>query len=240
MHVPYQKLTILLFALLALSRLQAHVFKLYADTNEEMKDKIIIQVQPDQITIKYESEYHGQIAPHIRYMADSSADSILNDAELKNFFTDYKKAITEAVQTFPIFISAKPTFIKLTKLFVPTIKWDKLADPLKIGMIFKAENFKMNAGENELAIDPRMLFLNGNQFIKMAKERATFTDEQEKVIARFLQIKIFAAESIDFSSSYPGYIKKNKKMIYGIFYDETALRIQFLPYPKLKIKLKVK
>ena len=235
--IIHKTLYFLLLCAFPLCRVEGHVFRLYAGTNEEMKDRICINVNSDRITINYESEYHGQIAPHIRFMADSSRDSILTREEVTNFVASYKAAFAECTQNYPILFDGIPYFFKLIVLQAPTIIADDFVDPLKIKMMFAANNLNITQGEHELTIDPRMLFLNGNQFIRMARDSAGFTDEQEKIIARFLQVKIFASEKISFLSSQPGYIKQNKKMIYGLFFDETILRIQFLAYPKIQIKL---
>jgi len=230
-------LLFLVAGLLPLHRLEAHGYK-FSETNEEMRDQIWIYVQPRQITIQYESEYLGQIAPHIRLMIDSNADSVLTTEEVDKFFADYKKSINEAFQNLPLFIGTRPSTIELVDILAPTIQTDSLLAPFRIRMIFAVNDLKIQPGEHELVIDPKLFFLSGNQFIKMAKERVAFTDEQEKAIGRFLQIRIFASESIWFTSSYPGYIKKDKKSvhIYGVFYDKTILRIENSQYPKLRIK----
>ena len=46
-------------------------------------------------------------------------------------------------------------------------------------------------------------------------------------------------KKIYFDSVYPGYVDANKKTVFGIFFDKTAIHIQFLPYVKLEIALKV-
>lgn len=229
-----------MFGLLPLCSLKGHGY-IFSETNEEMKDQIWIYVQPEQITIQYESEYFGQIAPHIRNMIDTNTDSILATEEVKNFFVDYKKSINDTLQNLPLFIGTKPSAIQLSDILTPTIQTDTLLAPFKTRMIFTVTDLSIEPGEHELVIDPKILFLNGNQFIKMAKERVDFTDEQEKAIGRFLQLKIFAEGSILFTSSYPGYIKKDKKSvhIYGVFYDETILRIKNSQYPKLRVKFKL-
>ena len=137
-------------------------------------------------------------------------------------------------------MNAKPSALKLIDILAPTLEKDSLLAPLKIRMVFMIDSLNMNTGDHELIIDPKLLFLNGNQFINMAKDSVQFTEEQEKEIGRFLQIKIFGSEPILFTSTYPGYIKKDKKMvsIYGVFYDETILRIKNSQYPNIKIEFK--
>lgn len=230
-------LLLLLFGLLPLYRLESHSYK-FSQTSEEMKDKVWIYIQPEQITIQYESEYLGQIAPHIRIMIDSNTDSILTTEELNKFFSNYKKLINTTLQSFPLSVGTKPSIVKLVDIQTPTIQTDSLLAPFKIRMIFTINDLKMDQGKHELVIDPKLFFLNGNQFINMAKRRVNFTDKQEQAIGRFLQIKIFASESILFTSTFPGYIRKDKRsiFIYGVFYDETILRIKNSLYPKLRVK----
>ena len=227
----------LLVVLIPLFRLEAHNYK-FSETNEEMKDQVWIYVQPEQITIQYKSEYLGQIAPHIRNMIDTDADSVLKAEEVNNFFVKYKKTIKKNLQKVPLFLNNKKHTIKLTEISTPTILTDSLLAPFKISMVFNIDDWKIEQGKYKLTIDPKLFFINGNQFLELAAAEVDFTNEQEKEIARFLQLKIFASESIKFTSTYPGYIKKDKKsiFIYGVFYDETILRIQNLQYPKLKIE----
>ena len=202
-----------------------------------MKDRISIHVEASHITIDYESEYVGQIAPHTRNMMDYDADSLLTACEVANFFARYKQALNQTLQTSPFFVNHQPVTLELRDISAPLILTDSLLAPFNILMTFTIHNLKIVPGPNELMIDPKLLFIAGDQFIKMAKELVQFTDEQEKAIARFLEIKIFAADNILFNSTYPGYIKKDKKSvhIYGVFYDDTILKIQQSQYPKLKI-----
>jgi hypothetical protein len=67
----------------------------------------------------------------------------------------------------------------------------------------------------------------------MAKHRAAFTDEQESAIVQFCQVSIHAAENIEFTRCYPGYIGKQKNLIKGIFYENSLTRMQFAPIPKI-------
>jgi len=228
---------LLLFGLSPLCRLEGHGY-IFSKTVEEMRDQIAIFVESEQIMIQYESEYLGQIAPHIRIMIDANADSVLTTEEVNIFFAKYQKLIDETLPILPLFIDAAPATIELIDILAPTIQTDSLLAPFKIGMIFKIKNLKIEPGEHELVIDPKLLFSNGDNFIQMAKKSVEFTDEQEKAIGRFLQIKLFTADSILFTSSYPGYIKKDKKsvFIHGVFYDETILRIKNSQYPKLRVR----
>ncbi|UCE06456.1 MAG: hypothetical protein JSW07_23320 [bacterium] len=226
----------LLFGLSPLCRLEGHGY-IFSKTVEEMRDQISIYVQSEQIMIQYQSEYLGQIAPHIRIMIDTNDDSVLTIEEVNNFFATYQKSINETLPDLPLFIDTTPATIELINILAPTIQNDSLLAPFKIGMIFKIDDLKIDPGQHELVIDPKLLFSKGDNFIKMAKETVDFTDEQEKAIGRFLQIKLFAADSILFTSTYPGYIKKDKKsvFIHGVFYDETILRIKKSQYPKLRV-----
>ena len=228
---------LLLFGLSPLCRLEGHGY-IFSKTVEEMRDQISIFVQSEQIMIQYQSEYLGQLAPHIRIMIDANDDSVLTSEEVNNFFASYQKSISKTLPKLPLHIDTVPAAIELIDILVPTIQTDSLLAPFKIGMVFKIDNLKIESGEHELVIDPKLLFSNGDNFIQMAKELVDFTDEQEKAIGRFLQIKLFAADSILFTSSYPGYIKKDKKsvFIHGVFYDETILRIKNSQYPKLRVK----
>jgi len=203
-----------------------------------MKDTIWIYVQPENIILQYESEYLGQIAPHIRNMIDSNSDSSLTRAEADSFFSRYKKSLNQNLQTIPLFLEQIFFPLKLIEVSIPTMDTDTLLAPLHFKMVFIVDSVNIEQGKYELVIDPRLLFSNGDKLIEMAKEEADFTNEQEQAIARFMQIKVLASDSITFTSTFPGYIKKDKKSvhIYGIFYDETILQIQNSQYPKIRIK----
>jgi len=232
----FKILLFLLFGLLPLCPLKAHSY-IFSKTCEEMKDHVVIYIQHEQITIQYRSEYLGQIAPHIRLMIDTNSDSVLSVNEVNNFFSFYKESLNKVLQNLPLFIGSKPANIKLNDIVAPTIQTDSLLAIFKIDMMFTINNLKIEQGKHELIIDPKILFSNGNQFIKFSKERVDFTEKQEQAIGRFLEIKVLAADSIQFTSTYPGYIKKDKKSvyIYGVFYDETILRIKNSQYPKIRI-----
>lgn len=236
----YFKILILLYlGLFFVNDSKGHGY-IFSETNEEMKDDIEIYLQSDQITIKYESVYLGQIAPHIRNMIDRNIDSALVADEVNHFFDKYKNLLNSSLHKLPFLIGKRTAKLNLINTSTPTICADSLLAPFKIEMTFKATQIQIAPGEQELIIDPKLFFLSGNQFIDMAKEMVEFTEEQEKSIGRFLQIKIIAADAIQFLSTYPGYIKKDKRniFIYGVFYDETILRIRSLKYPKLRIKFK--
>ena len=231
-------LSLLLF-ILPLNRAESHGYK-FSETREEMKDDIRIDIYPEYITIQYESEYFGQIAPHIRNMIDVNSDTILTKEEVNNFFAEYKKSINKTLQNLPLSICKNKHTIKLVDIFASTLLTDSLLAPFRVGALFVLNDLNIEQGENELVIDPKLLFQKGNQFIQMAKEKMEFTDEQEKAIGRYLQLRVFASEPIQFISTYPGRIKKDKKTVYifGVFYDETILRINNSDYPKIQIKFK--
>lgn len=230
---------LLMAALVPANRLAAHGY-IFSRTLEEMKDQITIYVAANQIKIQYESVYLGQIAPHIRNLMDSNSDFTLTKYEVDRFFSDYKETIQNTLKEIPLFIGTKSSAIQLTDMQAPTIYSDSLLAPFFIKMVFTVNGLQIKPGDQELVIDPKLLFINGNHFIRMAKERLNFTEAQEKAIARFLQIKIFASDAIQFTSTFPGYIKKDKKSIYiyGVFYDNTILLINKSQYPKLCIKFK--
>ena len=227
---------VILFGVLPLWRLEAHGYR-FANTNEEMKDHIFIQMDPQQITVQYQSEYLGQIAPHIRLMMDRNSDSELTDDEVKLFFEAYKTVVNTTLLNVPLNIGSNLSTLELVDVLAPSILNDSLLASFTIQMVFKIDRPKFVLGSNELIIDPKLFFIAGDQFIMMAKERADFTEQQEQEIGRFLQIQIMASDSIVFTSTFPGYIKKNKRLIsiYGVFYDETILRIKNSQYPKLRI-----
>ncbi|MBU1063229.1 hypothetical protein KKC74_00240 [bacterium] len=207
---------------------------------EEMKDNIRIDIYPEYITIQYESEYFGQIAPHIRNMIDVNSDTILTKEEVSNFFTEYKISINKTLQNLPLLIGKDQFTINLVDIFASTLLTDSLLAPFRVGALFVVNDLKIEQGEHELVIDPKLLFQEGNHFIKMAKERVEFNNEQESAIGHYLQLTVFASEPLQFISTYPGRIKKDKKTVYifGVFYDETILRINNSDYPKIRIKLK--
>ena len=231
-------LSFLLF-ILPLNQAESHGYK-FSETREEMKDDIRIDIYPEYITIQYKSEYFGQIAPHIRNMIDVNSDTILTKEEVSNFFVEYKKSINKTLQNLPVLIGKNKFTIKLVDIFASTLLTDSLLAPFRVGTLFVLSDLNIEQGENELIIDPKLLFQKGNQFIQMARERVAFTDEQEKAIGRYLQLRIFTSGPIQFISTYPGRIKKDKKAVYifGVFYDKTILRINNSDYSKIQIKFK--
>ena len=62
---------------------------LFSESNEEMRDNILIEINQEFMLIQYESVYLGQIAPHIRLMIDSDSDGILTRDEIDRFFILY-------------------------------------------------------------------------------------------------------------------------------------------------------
>lgn len=229
----------ILFALWLLSgsALYSHGY-IFSQTNEEMKDQITIFLKTNEMTICYESEYLGQLAPHIRNMIDINEDLTLTQEEINHFFLYYKNSLNQALLDLPLTFAAQKVPIQLRDIQAPWLASDSLLAPFNIKMTFILPKLTIPTGEQELIIDPRLLFMNGNHFISLAKKQVDFTDEQERAIGRFLSVKIFADGPIRFTSTFPGYIKKDKKSvhIFGVFYDDTVLRINQSQYPKLKIK----
>jgi hypothetical protein len=225
--------------LIHIGKIQAHVFNLYADTNEEIKDSIIIRISPDRIVIGIESIYNGQIAPHIRFMADNDGNKRLDSKEINAFFKEYESELINSLQEFPITLNEEALAITVTSVYAPAIGSDDFVTELSIKTNVSITGFTLARGRHRLIIDPRLFFQIGNQFIDMAKEKAAFTDQQENAIARFLQVNLVGEKNVCFESAYPGYIDAQKKTIFGIFYDQTAIRVQFLPYTQLKTELKV-
>lgn len=227
-------------ALFGMIEVHGHGY-VFSETYEEMKDQIEIHLTSGQFTFRYESEYLGQLAPHIRNMIDTNLDRILTSAEVNQFFAEYRAALDISTQQLPFYINQKPATIQIVDISAPTILTDSLLAPFRINMTLRASGLNLKAGQYELLIDPKLFFLNGNQFIDMAKKRVEFTDAQEAEIGRFLQIKVIASEPIQFISTFPGYIREDEKKIFihGVFYDKTILRIQNLQYPKLRIRFKI-
>lgn len=210
----------------------------FSQTNEEMKDQITIYLQANAMKICYDSEYLGQIAPHIRNMIDKNADLTLTQEEINFFFNEYQQSLNQVLLKLPLTIASHQVPIQLHEIQSPWLLSDSLLAPFNIKMTFVVPQLTIKPGAQELVIDPRLLFSNGNHFIALAKELVNFTDDQERAIGRFLTVKIYADDPIRFTSTFPGYIKNDKKSvhIFGVFYDDTVLRINQSQYPKLKIK----
>ncbi|MCI0514698.1 hypothetical protein L0128_15900 [candidate division KSB1 bacterium] len=225
---------------LLIVRLLAHGY-MFSQTNEEMKDRIEITIESQRLTVRYDSEYLGQIAPHIRNMIDQNRNLILTRPEIDAFFSRYRAILNETCARNPLYLNQKQIYLKNIECSAPRLLSDSLLAPFNIQMTFSLSKVNLAPGGHEFEIDPKLFFLNGNVFIEMAKKEVEFTPEQEKALARFLDVRVFAGASVQFMSTFPGYIKKDKKsvFIYGVFYDESILQIQNLQYPKIKIKFQV-
>ena len=211
---------------------------IFSKEYEEMRDQVWIYVMAEQITIQYESKYYGQIAPHIRNMIDVNADTVLTEQEVENFFAEYERLLADSLRQFPLFVDGRPVTMEVVDVVAPSILEDSLLAPFRVRMVFQVDDFSLGGGEHSLEIDPKTLFLSSSQFIRMARERVAFTDQQEKAVGRYLQINVFGTGEIEFTEAYPGYIRKEHQVVrvYGVFYDETVLRMKDPLYPNLRIR----
>jgi hypothetical protein len=216
---------------------QSHVFRLYSGTNEETKERIIINLSLSQFSVEYSGEYHGQLAAHIRFMMDINQDRSVSSMEEHQFTKDYQKLWVRKTDEHIFNIDGLGYQIEVNQCNFPGISKSNLVDPLFVKIKFQIDGIQispLNQSNNHvLEITQRLLFQFGQQFIDMSKTRATFTNDQENAIGRFFQVKIHATDNIRFVRCHPGYINNKKNMISGIFFDETSTRIQFLPYPKI-------
>jgi hypothetical protein len=219
--------------------LAAHGYR-FSQTPEEMRDQVWVHVDPTLITVQYESLYLGQLAPHIRNMIDTNADTVLSAAEVEDFFTEFARSLNDLLQQEPLRIGGRRSRMRLVECEAPGLLADSLLAPLRLRMVFLVESGQLSPGDHDLEADPRLFFICGNHFIDLAKERVAFTDEQERAIGRLLQLRVIGSPSISFLSTYPGYIKRDLDMVVisGVFYDETVLRIRKGKYPKLKIRFR--
>ncbi len=237
------RVLIIIFFLFCFSsvELKAHIFSLYAGTNEEMKETIKISLFQNRLLLEYHGEYYGQIAPHIRFMMDQNQDSLVASTEINPFMQAYSLQWREWIQPEMVNINDLPFSLKFKGYQFPAIEKSKMPDPLFLTLFFEIDSLvtvpRLHAQDLILKIEQRLLFHIGKQFIDMAKIRAAFTKEQENAIARFCQTKIKAMETVSFKKVYPGYISRDKQEIYGIFFDDTRMRLQFLPYPQIIVEI---
>ena len=213
----------------------------FSKANEEMKDNVLIEIYQNFMLIRFQSTYLGQIAPHIRLMVDKNGDEALSKDEIDQFFTDYKEMINKQLYDRYLLLDDQQLKLNCVTAIAPTLNSDSLLAPFMVEMVFSIQDFELHSGENELVIDPLVMFEAGNQYLRMAKNRVEFTREQEKAIGRFLQINVVGDENISFLSTYPGRIRKKDKMaqIYGVFYEKTPLLDSGKNYPLIRIKFKV-
>lgn len=237
------RVLIIIFFLLCFSsgELKAHIFSLYAGTNEEMKETITIFISRNRLLLEYHGEYHGQIAPHIRFMMDQNQDSLVANNEINPFMQAYSLLWREWLQPEMVKINNLHFFLTFKDYQFPAIEKSKMPDPLYLTLFFEIDSLVtiqcLQVRDLILKIEQRLLFQIGKQFIDMAKTRAAFTNEQENAIARFCQTKIKAMETVFFKKVYPGYVSRDKQEIYGIFFDDTRMRLQFLPYPQIIVEI---
>ncbi len=220
----------------------AHYYNL-SECPEEIKDRIIIQLIPGLFIIEYQSEYLGQIVPHIKKMIDVDEDSVLQSHEINSFISDYKEKLNQNLSAIHVNMDSSRIFFKLVDMNMPAIQQDSLLSPLlQIRMRLQAGIDTVAPGNHEINIDPKLFFANGSLLIDKAKKRVQFTDKQEKAIGRVLQIKMYTSQPFQFESAFPGYVKGNKDMvtISGIFYDKTLLKIEKEKYPDMRIGFSAK
>ncbi len=219
----------------------AHVFNLYSGTSEEIKELVDIHCRPEgRVTIEYKGEYHGQLAAHIRFMMDADQNNNISSREEQRFMQDYQTAWNRMAEQYKAVVDGTPYKMVFTRSQFPELQNADLRDPLPVNMQFN--NRRPPGGDlkdpksHQLEVSQRLLFLVGQVFIEMSKERAAFTLEQENAIARFCQVRVVASENMTFTSCFPGYINRKKRyVIEGIFFDDTSMRIQFFPYPRITV-----
>ena len=219
----------------------AHAYNL-SECPEEIKDTITAQLIPGLIRLDYRSEYLGQIVPHIKMMIDSNQDSVLSEAEIDQFVSEYNSQLNRALETIEVRLDSTVIHFSAVQVKFPGIQQDSLLAPnLVVQMQFQAVFAPPNAGEHTLFIAPKLFFANGTLLVKMAREQAQLSPEQEQAIGRVLQIKMHTSEPFRFISAFPGYVRGDDDLvtISGIFYDQTLLQIEESKYPKMKIKFKL-
>lgn len=237
--LKYFKYMMVVFLCFPLQALHSHGY-VFSKANEEMHDNIQIEIDRNFLIIQYESVYFGQIAPHVRLMIDANSDNIISRQEIDSFFISYKNSLNRALETKPFYINKQPYLLHLVSVFAPSLTVDSLLAPLRLGMLFSVSGVKIHSGENELTIDPKLLFENGTHLIDMAKKQVAFTDKQHKAIGRFLQISMSSKDSLQFISTFPGRLTRNKKMVFvhGVFYDKTILNMDKSKYADIQIRFK--
>jgi len=213
----------------------------FSKANEEMREEINLEISRNIILMKYESTYFGQIAPHIRNMIDTDADTILTEIEIDSFFQFYKDTFNKQFGNTGFEIGTQPIHLHLATVLSPKLQSDSLLAPFNVQLIFTLTGFDLNPGEYDLYIDPKVLFEGGNHFVHLAKELVAFTRDQEQAIGRYLQVGMTGDPDVQFISTYPGRLKKHGKIvsIYGVFYDNTLLKLGPSNYQKIHIRIKI-
>ena len=240
----FKLIRILYFSFLLLTVLWQSGFAhgyVFSKANEEMREEINLQISRNIILMKYESTYFGQIAPHIRNMIDTDADTILTEVEIDSFFQFYKDTFNKQFENTGFEIGSQPVHLHLATVLSPRLQSDSLLAPFNVQLIFTLTGFDLTAGEYDLYIDPKVLFEGGNHFVHLAKELVAFTRDQEQAIGRFLQLGMTGDLDVQFISTYPGRLKKHGKMvsIYGVFYDNTLLKLGPSNYQKIHVRFKI-
>ena len=199
---------------------------IFSKKYEEMRDQVAILVMPGSITIQYDSKYYGQIAPHIRNMIDTNADTSISPSELRQFFATYGRELDSLLRQQPLYVDGTAHTMRLLDVEAPGILSDSLLAPLKLKMVFGVPDVPLPPGKHKIAIPPRLLFLNGTHLIEMAKRRVAFTPDQEKAIGRFLLVNVLGSDDVTFEDVFPGFIRRDGQMarIYGVFYDKSVMK----------------
>ncbi|NOX38216.1 MAG: hypothetical protein GXO78_11860 [Calditrichaeota bacterium] len=224
----------------ALATLQAHGY-IFKYAREEMQDDIRIQVMNNRIQISYQSVYMGQIAPHVRLMIDSNQDTYFSAEEIQSFFNQVRERVNQQLRGFRVQLNQSPLTVQLVQIDSPTLLVDSLLAPLTLEMNFRVEGFDLTDGLYELRFDPRIFFVVGSEIVQLAKALVEFTDDQEKAIARYVQIRVTGNGAIRFLNTYPGRLRHSGKMVYifGVFYDKTVLQIQEGQFPDFRFQFLV-
>jgi hypothetical protein len=236
-----RKLIFIIFILLIILSTGKTVFAhgyVFSQANEEMKENVRIEISPVSLLIRYDSVYLGQIAPHIRLMIDKNADGLLTAGEIELFFEEYKRTLNRELEDHYLQIGDEKIKLNFMAAFAPTLKSDSLLAPFQIEMIFTSNQYSLKNGRNEFIIDPKLLFAGSTHFLRLAKKRIEFTEQQEEAIGRYLQIGVYGDQEIELLSTYPGRLKNSDKMayIYGVFYDKTPLKSDTVEYPQIQIE----
>lgn len=215
----------------------AHVFKLYAGTLEEVNEWAEILYEPQRLRLVYTGEYHGQLAPHIRFMMDTDQNGKYSRSEIRRFIRDYQQEWERSRHARMFNVDNIGYTLTLQRCTFPEVQTSNLPDPLPVTLELEIEGLRLNpanpTNNHLLEIQQQTLFRFGKVFIEMAQTRAAFTDEQVNAIARFYQVTIKASEAIRFTRCYPGSISRERHTIRGIIFDDASRRVQFSPYPKI-------
>jgi len=222
----------------ASSALYAHGY-VFARSNEEMRDDIKILLGPRQMQVEYQAIYQGQIAPHVRLMIDENRDNFIQSEEVERFIPYFIREFNRAHQEDFVEINGVPYPFQLDSLALPGILQDSLLAPLKVYVRLRVRDYTLPEGESRIRVDPRFFFLVGDHFIELAKKQVQFTREQEARIGRYLQVTLYGSRTVQFTRTFPGRIRRDKKSvyIYGVFYDENLKKLHRNQIPPFRIEL---